>query len=373
MAIENGDLDSALVKDNVTGKSLMGVAILAGEITLTAGDITVESDVTIIDGTVHVEPGVAPLVAEIEPGANPIHTIVDSGALEATIPSRDTDTPLGLVKIESGPVTVQPGTLPIHTIVDSGAITVSGTVTIQEPLDVDIQDATNDLVSSHAVQILGTSTFDVDAIIGSYTCTLSAGHGFVNGVDGQMLLVDGLYSGEVLSVATNVLTLNYPFDRTYAAGTAVIRANEYMNVNGSVTPAVFIIKPEAGIKYHITGFHLAIISTTAMDDSLFGGLAALSRGLVCRVRKSAVLYNNLFVAKTNGDMALFGEVAYSTKAPAGKYGLVFSLRFKDHYGVVIELDGDLAEELQFIIRDDLRASGEIECIIHGHVVEDPIA
>jgi len=247
-----------------------------------------------------------------------------------------------------------------------------GIATIKK-MDVSIQDSTNIIISSHIVSELGSAKTATEATVNTNTVTLDAGHGFVNPDPthtGQMFVIPGYYMGEIKTVTGNIVTLFEPFSYTFPIGTPVLRCDEYLNKNGSITQILYGFKAAAGRKFDIEGFHMTFISSSAMDDSLFASLTELANGMLCRIKKSATQYNYVFNAKSNQDLKLFGEIEYSSKAPSGKYGMTFSLRFKDHYGAVVRLNGDLAQQLEIWVRDDLSTLGEIECIIHGHVVED---
>jgi len=256
---------------------------------------------------------------------------------------------------------------------------VTGTATINvsedgfnelRKLDVSIQDASNLVVSTHMITEQSSGTLAQAATVNTYQVVLLPGHGFVDGVAGQMLAIPGYYIGEVKTVSVNTLTLDLPLSYTFPAGTTVLRGNEYLNKDGSSTPVLYGIRAIPGRKFDIEGFHMTFISSAAMDDSLFASLAELSNGLMCRVKKSATQYNLLFNAKSNQDMKLYGEIEYASKAPSGKYGMTFSMKLKEHYGVVVRLDGDFDQQLEIWVRDNLSTLGEIECIVHGHVVEE---
>lgn len=343
MANDLRDLDTMEVK-TPAGKSAIAVAapdvpldvnVVSGDVTLNAGDISV-SDIT---GTVNVEPG-----------ALPLHTIVDSGSTE-----------------------IEPGTNPIDVTLDEPiGVTLDEpiSVTLDEPIDVSIQDSTNLLISVHMASEVASGTLANEALVNTSQVTLNPGHGFIDGVAGQLFIIPGYYLGEVEHVSSNVLTLDIPLNYTFPAGTTITRGTEYINVDGSSVPVLFGIKAIAGRKFDIEGFHITFISSSPMDDSLFASLTELTNGMMCRVKKSATQYNNIFNVKSNKDMKLYGDVEYSTKAPSGKYGMTFSMRFKEHYGVVIRLDGDLGQQLELWIRDNLGTLAESESIVHGHVVED---
>jgi hypothetical protein len=140
-----------------------------------------------------------------------------------------------------------------------------------------------------------------------------------------------------------------------------------MNVNGSVTSQIFAVSPPAGTSWHVYGMDLAISDGTAMDDATFGGIPALTRGLVFRHKDGT--YKNFFNVKSNGEFNLRAtELNYSAKAPAGSFGMNVELAFPDHNGCAILLDGDTGDEMQMIIQDDLTGLTSFRATVSGHVV-----
>lgn len=235
--------------------------------------------------------------------------------------------------------------------------------------DVSVQDATNPVLFAPILQDLGTTTLSAEATINTTTAVLTAGHGVVVG---NYLAVEGRYVGRVLNVATNTITLGTPFGYTFPAGTAVTRCTADMNVNASSTPVIFGLRPSSTRIFDIEGFTLSILSTVAMDDSKFGGLAALAIPITVRVKKSSTWYNNVFSAQTNGGLKLYGTVAYADKAPANYYGMNFKFSFKDVYGVVARLYGDQAQEIQIVLNSDFSGLYEFRGAFQGHVVDDSL-
>lgn len=238
--------------------------------------------------------------------------------------------------------------------------------------DVSIQDATNPVILAHAVREIAETTLLNDTPISSSSITLASGHGFVNGTAGQVLVVEGCYMGTVLNVAGDVVTVDIPTGYAFTAGTKVLRCSKGMNVDGSTTPVVFGLKASAGRKFDITGFSISAVTTTAMDDYKFTGLATLTKPIYVRVKKSTTWYNNVLTARCNGELKLYGDVAYSSKAPSGFYGINFDFSFLNTYSVVERIDGDLGQEIQIVIPSDLSDITEMCCIFHGHVVDDSL-
>lgn len=58
-----------------------------------------------------------------------------------------------------------------------------------------------------------------------------------------------------------------------------------------------------------------------------------------------------------------------TKAPSGSYGMTFEINFEEKYGAAIRLDGDVGEQLQAIVQDDLTGLTTMEASVTGHLAE----
>ena len=105
---------------------------------------------------------------------------------------------------------------------------------------------------------------------------------------------------------------------------------------------------------------------TAMDDAKFGGIAALTNGIV--LRRNNGFIENIWNAKTNADLALIccGQFAYTEKAPAGSFGARFCDTFagQGNQGVAILLEAD--DVLELLIQDDLTLLQEFRMLAEGH-------
>lgn len=232
-----------------------------------------------------------------------------------------------------------------------------------------LQDNQAELVGIKVCQFLANITLAAPVAIGDYTCTLVAGHGSVAGNIFCLKESGRHYQATILNVATNVVTLDTPMEFAFTVLAVGFRSNDNMALsNGSVTPAVYRVSPPIGAKWDLYGFSIGMTDNIAMDDGRFGGIAALTRGLV--VRKVDGVYKNIFNCKTNGDFAFrCDEVRYADKPPAGTgHGISIKKTFSIRHGCVIRLDGSTGDELQFIVQDDLTALSTCRAAVWGHVV-----
>lgn len=211
-------------------------------------------------------------------------------------------------------------------------------------------------------------TLSTNGVKGSYTLVMTAGHTFANGDNLLLAYTNINFIAKVLNVATNTLTLDTPLDFAYpTVGTVVFEVVTNLNVDGSATPQIFEsrVGVNSNINIAVTEVRFNILDNAAMDDSLFGGITALTRGIVCRVVRADGTYRNFFNAKSNGDMALLVDnTNYSTKAPSGSYSVSFQWKIKDSNGVVVELNP--GDAFQIIVQDNLTALISFNAVLIGH-------
>lgn len=246
-------------------------------------------------------------------------------------------------------------------------------------MPINIQDQTSEIIDLHLTQIIDTLTIDVNTAIDDVVVRISSDTLPV--VGNVVCFKEGtaFYQGEILAVSLVAgtqydITLDTPLDYAYTTAGGCSLRSEDLNVNGSVTKQIFAISPanlQAGTKWDIVRIIFVITDDVVMDDEKFGGLTALTNGIV--LRRVDGTYKNIFNVKTNADFIAHSyDVDYSAKAPAGFYGFRCRRTFggQDKNGVVIRLDADTSDELQVIVQDDLSALTRFHVIVQGHVVTD---
>lgn len=219
---------------------------------------------------------------------------------------------------------------------------------------------------------VAATTLATAAAAGDKTLTLTSATGFVDDV--TVSVTDGniypFFAKQVGAAAGNVITLDRPVDVAILNGTPAYAGNHNLNVNGAITTQIFQVGPQpASYEIDITRLLGYIQSDSAMDDALFGNLAALTNGVQLRVNNGVM--QNLWNIKSNGEIALHCfDAAYTTKAPAGSFGFRFRNSFAGQakHGVTIRLGaGDI---LEILIQDDLTGLEEFLMMAQGHVVTD---
>ena len=242
-------------------------------------------------------------------------------------------------------------------------------------VDVNIQDQTTQPIDDYFLQELSAFTISTDATPSdistlSYDFDATTGHGIA--VNDEVLLLDVAadrsFYATVLGVAVDVITVDRPIDHAFASATTLGRiVSSEMAVNGSVTPQIFTVR--AGITpSDIVRFILTVRDDVEMDDAKFGGITALTRGLVLRVIDGT--QKTIFNYKNNQDMKQFAyDLSYADKAKQGEFGLSTRTTFggQSKHGVTIRLSGN--DRLQFIVQDDLTDLISIRAAVQGHQVE----
>ena len=146
-----------------------------------------------------------------------------------------------------------------------------------------------------------------------------------------------------------------------------------MNVNGSSAVKTFGITNAYSTAVDITQIIFHITDATDMDDALFGGISALTRGIVLRKAYArGDHFETYFNIKSNGE---FGEISgpesksYDSKAPAGVYGYTVKFNFggQDEFGAVIRLEA--GDKIQLLIQDDLTGLLTFNAMVEGHFTD----
>ena len=240
------------------------------------------------------------------------------------------------------------------------------------PLDVNIQDQTTLALDLNFLRALNTTTLTSDASPEDRILNVTAIDDIAAGVViGLGAGTGDFYFGTVLSVSTLALTMDTPVDREFlSASSVVVVASKHMNVLGSAeSPVIFQIGPVGSeIVVDITRVMGSIADGTAMDDGKFGGISALTNGIVFRLNNGVI--SNHWNAKTNGDIGLICfDTTYTDKAPSGENGFRFRNTYAgpSKHGVALRLG--VGETLEVVIQDDLTDLTDFQMMAQGHVVD----
>jgi hypothetical protein len=215
----------------------------------------------------------------------------------------------------------------------------------------------------------GASGIDSASLVYDFEAT--AGHGIIAG--DEILLLEPPHSrsfyAEVVSVATNTITLDRPIDHDFTAADTLGRiVTTNMAVDGSVTPQIFSIR--AGFtETDIVRFIITIIGDGPMDDGKFGNLAKLTRGLTLRIYDG--FQKTILNFKTNGEIKQFcfdGTYTPGTLGPSGAEGFSARITYggQSKHGVVLRIGTD--DVIQLVVQDDLTGLVSLKASAQGHEV-----
>jgi hypothetical protein len=239
-------------------------------------------------------------------------------------------------------------------------------------LMVNVQDQTTRVLDLYFGQLQDLTTLSVQADIDDLTLTLTDTTGFVDGktigifsIDDPDIFFLGVQIGAPVG---NVITIDRPIDRTLTVNSPVVAVDINMAIDGSVTTQIFQIGPVGPGSEQILDITriLGIITDgVTMDDGKFGGIDALTNGVVLRLSNG--VKQNIWNVKTNGDLALLAfDAQYTDKAPAGENGFRFRNTYagQDKHGVALRLDP--GDTLEVLIQDDLTDLTSFNMIAQGH-------
>ena len=262
----------------------------------------------------------------------------------------------------------------VKTVIVDAVTGITAQVESNGALAVNIQDQHSLALDLRFIQSQGATTVATATVAEDTTLDLTSSAGFVDGnVVGIFSATGIFYFGkQVGAPAGNVITLDTPIDKVFAIGDNVIRATDNLAVDGSGTTQVFQVGPVGGataVEIDITRVMGYIQDGTAMDDGMFGGITALTYGVVLRQNNGTI--NNFWNVKSNGEFGLLAyDTSYSDKAPAGSYGFKFRNTYagQSKHGVTIRLDP--GDTLELLVQDNLTGLEAFNVMAQGHVVTD---
>jgi hypothetical protein len=255
----------------------------------------------------------------------------------------------------------------------------TGNETTLEPngsVPVTLQDQTTPTLIVPLNQVANTTTTSSPGVIDTYTIDVTVNTGFADGsfVVIADLVNDRYYTGtQVGDIAGSTVTLDTPLDFDYASGSSITNGIINMNVNGSVTRQIFSLRAsDPGLPTTVDVTRIMFLCTTEglNDLSTFGDIAGgLEKGIVIRRRDG--VYNNIFNAKTNGDLEgiMFDfHIHAKTNPVQGQDGFTGRLTFagQNKMGVSVRIGPN--EDLECLIQDDLTGITSFKIIAEGSVV-----
>jgi hypothetical protein len=238
------------------------------------------------------------------------------------------------------------------------------------PVEVAIQDQFTPSVFRHFYRILSIHSLLSPGTPNDSQIAISGTHS----PGDQLLINDGTdvrELGQVLAFSSPIATLDRPLDTAYDPAACEVRKVSYnLAVNGAASPVTFIFEVPLGStkELDLQSFVIAMVCASQPDDSKFGDLSALTKGVVMRSNYQSLNYFNFINAKTNGEIKeVSDDYEYSDKAGGGAYAFVSRTDIRRNWGVTVRMFGGL--RLELIVQDDLSGLTDFHILTRGHVVE----
>lgn len=240
-------------------------------------------------------------------------------------------------------------------------------------IPVTLQDQTTPPVIVYANKVTNTTTLSAAAAVNDKVITVVSAAGIL--VDDYLglfnLATNRYYVGTVISISVNDLTLDTPLDSDFEIGDTVGTGINDLNVDGSITPQVFVFRgadPGIDVTVDVTRIIIQITTNTGVDFSKFGDIdGGLLNGVV--MRRVDGFVQNIFNIKTNADIAnlTFDYRELDPLNPSGVNGIISRLTFagQNKMGVVLRIGP--GEMLEFIVQDDLTSLLSFRIVIEGSV------
>lgn len=242
-------------------------------------------------------------------------------------------------------------------------------VNILNNVGVYVQDQTSEILNLYLCDLKNTTTPVQGYELGVKVIVVTSATGAAVGDCINIIDNGRMFQSIIKNVTGTTITFASPTDMVITASAKVCFGEwDLAQANGSVTPVTYKIQPPAGVKWDITKVNFSITDASDMDDGLFGGITALTNGIIFRgvdgfTKQFALISNNAGFREYGFD------VDYNEKAPSGQYGYSGSINIRNH-GVVIRLDGDTEDTLEVIVNDNLTGLLKFAIVAQGHVVED---
>lgn len=226
-------------------------------------------------------------------------------------------------------------------------------------------------ISEYAKRDLATSTtLDVAASSGDTLINVVSTTGFSVGDLITIFDTNVIERGHFHIVAIDAgvsITLNRPLDNSFDIGDNIQHIEITMNQLGTLSsPISYKVQPPVSERWQITRILITMLDSSSMDDGTFGGITALTNGVVIRLhingQDQTITHWN-----SNADLKddMF-DVEYADRAPAGQFGLSGRWTFT-RAEFIADLDGANGDYLEVLIQDDLTGLDDFEIKAQGRL------
>lgn len=222
---------------------------------------------------------------------------------------------------------------------------------------------------------VGTFTLAAPAIFNDNRITVNPGHSVVAGQYIILRYNEQVSQFKVLSVTVNTFIVDSPIEFAYPIGTPGENGSISLNVDGSVTPQIFYVRPNPDIIWDIAQIVFVIQTASVPYGNEFGDIAGgLVRGVAVQTRGDD--NRNLYNIKRNADFASYGHVLnYDLEKLPADPNFVRAVRHFDganRLGPLLRLCGTTTplDELRIVIQDNLTGLGDMKASVQGFITSD---
>ncbi len=235
-----------------------------------------------------------------------------------------------------------------------------------------VDNTTSPLGLNFVMEVGAPATTADPTVLNAMSVDFEPGHGILVGEFLGFLSGTGrFYFGTALTVVSNTVTFDTPFDFVFPAATSVLRLTKDMNVDGSSTTKIFQVGPVGpDLEININRFMLQM---TLVDPPLFSDFGDITGGLTNGIvlRRNNGVQNNIFNVKRNSELSLISydyEPYFQTNPSQDINGIGVRYTFNgaDKHDTVIRL-GE-GESLDLWIQDDLSTLTEFNVMAQGREV-----
>lgn len=215
-----------------------------------------------------------------------------------------------------------------------------------------------------------TTTFAANASAGATSITLTSATGFAVGdyLRLESATAEDLHP-RITVLAGTLATLDRPIDNSYVIGNTITKAIINMAVSGTLaSPQSFKVQPKTGNVWHLTRVLIEMTHAAAGDNGLFGGITALTNGVVLRRYDGTTgKFATFTVWKTNSDIVTdMYDIVYAARSGGGgAYGTNARGTFHNA-GAIVYLDGTAGDYLEILVQDNISTLTSFRIKAQGH-------
>lgn len=140
-----------------------------------------------------------------------------------------------------------------------------------------------------------------------------------------------------------------------------------LNVDGSVTPVIFLAVPDTGKKLFVHTISL-VLEDASINFIKFGGIPALTNGVDIKLKEGGLAEVSVGNFKKNSDFYVFGNDIVLESASTDVLRVLAEI--KTNSGTTFQLADANSEFFKIIVNDDLTSINRFNMLIRGFEVDE---